>query len=120
MPGFWFMILSYVNQLIKGTAIAEVLSHREVQQSWYYNWLGRCKRLTTANIRPIEMSRAKWAIPENVKKHYEMLLDKLLELRFAARNPGYDPNKPYDEELKIIRPDWIASMDEMRLTNDLV
>lgn len=119
MPVFRFMILNYVNQLIKGTPMAEALKHREVRRNWYYNWLGRCKRLTTANIRPLEMTRAKWATPENVKKHYEMLSDKLIELGFAVRNPGYDPEKPYDEELKIIKPDRIASMDETRLTNDM-
>lgn len=118
MPIFRFMILNYMNVLVKGTDIAEQLKHKEVRRHWYYNWLGRCKRLTTANIRPLEVTRAKWATPENVGKHYDMVAEKLLELGLAVRNTAYDPKEPYSSELIIIKPGRIASMDETRLTND--
>ncbi|KAL3903345.1 MAG: hypothetical protein SGPRY_011715 [Prymnesium sp.] len=78
LPIFRFMIINYVNVLVKGTEIAEKLKHKEVQRHWYYNWLSRCQRLKTANIKPLEITRAKWATPENVLKHYEMLEEMML------------------------------------------
>eukprot|EP00322_Chrysochromulina_rotalis_P023517 CAMPEP_0115885560 /NCGR_PEP_ID=MMETSP0287-20121206/30741_1 /TAXON_ID=412157 /ORGANISM="Chrysochromulina rotalis, Strain UIO044" /LENGTH=365 /DNA_ID=CAMNT_0003341989 /DNA_START=39 /DNA_END=1134 /DNA_ORIENTATION=- len=110
--------MNYVNVLIKNTAIAAQLKHKEVRRHWYYNWLGRCKRLTTANIRPLEITRAQWATPENVATHYDMLAAKILELELGVRNPHYDPTVPYSEQLKITKPHRIASMDETHLTND--
>mmetsp|Transcript_49990 Transcript_49990/g.130204 ORF Transcript_49990/g.130204 Transcript_49990/m.130204 type:complete len:282 (+) Transcript_49990:248-1093(+) len=118
LPCFRFMIMNYVNVLIKNTAIAAQLKHKEVRRHWYYNWLGRCKRLTTANIRPLEITRAQWATPENVATHYDMLAAKILELELGVRNPHYDPTVPYSEQLKITKPHRIASMDETHLTND--
>ena len=118
LPVFRFMVMNYVNVLIEGTVFAEKLAHREVRKCWYYNWLGRCKRLTTANLRPLEVTRAQWATPDNVKRHYDMLVEKFLEIGVAVRVTGYDPEKPYAEELKITKPSRIFSMDESRLTND--
>ena len=114
LPLFRFMVVNYLNVLIKGTVYEEQLRHREVRRHWYYNWLGRCKRLTTANIRPLEITRAQWATPENVSKHYDMLRDKLLDLKLAVRNDGYDPAVSYAQEIKIVKPSRIASMDETR------
>jgi hypothetical protein len=85
LPIFRYMIMNYVNTLIRGTSIVEKLKHKEVRRHWYYNWLARCSRLKTANIRPLEMSRAQWATPENIKRHYDMLRDKMLELNLAAK-----------------------------------
>lgn len=118
LPIFRFMVLNYVNVLIRDTAFAERFKDREVRRDWYYNWLSRCKRLSTANIRPLEMTRAQWCTPENVQKHYDMVADIILKLNLGVRVEGYDPSVPYMEELKITRPDRIASLDETRLTND--
>ena len=37
--------------LLQGTSIAEQLKDKEVKRHWYYNWLDRCKRLTTAQVQ---------------------------------------------------------------------
>lgn len=118
LPIFRFMIINYVNVLIKGTEIAQLLKHKEVRRHWYYNWLNRCKRLQTANIKPLEITRAKWATPENLKTHYDMLCQLFVDLKLAVHNPSYDENVPNSERIKIVKPGRIASMDETRLTND--
>jgi len=118
LPCFRFMIINYVNTLIKGTAIAEQLKHKEVRRHWYYNWLSRCKRLTTANLKPLELTRAQWATVENVEKHYNMLAELLIDLKLAVPNPSYDPEVKLSERVIIVKPGRIASMDETRLTND--
>ena len=56
LPVFRFMVLNYVNVLVSGTAIAEQLKDREVKRGWYYWWLGRCARLKTANLTPLEVT----------------------------------------------------------------
>ena len=118
LPIFRFMIMNYVNTLIAGTSLAEQLVGKEVRRHWYYNWLGRCQRLTTGNIRPLEITRAQWATPENVKKHYDMLAVLMVELNIAVPNPAYDPTVENSEVVKIAKPERIFSMDETRLTND--
>ena len=42
----------------------------------------------------------------------------LLETKLAVRVEGFDSSVPYAEELKIVRPERVFSMDESRLTND--
>ena len=42
----------------------------------------------------------------------------LVQHGIAVSNPTYNPNKAYDEVVKIIKPGRIISMDETRLTND--
>ena len=118
LPIFRFMVLSYVNTLLAGTAEADMLKHREVRKHWYYNWLGRCTRLKTANIRPLEITRAQWATPSNILRHYEMLADMLVQLNIAVRNPDFDPTVPLSEPVKIVKPGRLGSMDESRLLND--
>ena len=58
LPIFRYMIMNYVNVLIEGTEVAEQFKDGQVKRNWYYRWLGRCTRLTTANLTPLEMTRA--------------------------------------------------------------
>ena len=119
MPVFRCMILNYANNLIEGTHVQMQLKHKELRRHWYYSWLSRCQRgVHTGNMRPLELTRAQWATPTNLKHHYQQLAAMLLDSGIAVKNPGYDPEKPYDEELKIIKPGRMISMDETRLTND--
>ena len=120
MPVFRWMVMNYANKLIAGTVYQEQLKHRELRRHWYYSWLSRCSRgLHTGNMRPLELTRAQWATPPNLKHHcYDQLARMLVELGIAVKCPGYDADKPYDEELKIVKPGRMISMDETRLTND--
>lgn len=119
MPVFRSMIINYANVLIAGTVLQEQLKFRELRRHWYYKWLGRCQTgLHTGNIRPLELTRAQWAIPENLEHHYAQLAQMLVQHGIAVSNPTYNPNKAYDEVVKIIKPGRIISMDETRLTND--
>jgi hypothetical protein len=58
LPVFRYMVLNYMNVLIEGTEIAERFKDKEVTRGWYYRWLGRCTKLKTANLTPLEMTRA--------------------------------------------------------------
>lgn len=107
-----------MNTLVAGTDIALKLKDNEVKRHWYYNWLGRCKRLRTANLTPLEMSRAEWATAANIKQHYDMVAELLVETGIAVPKEGFDPTKPNDERLCILKPERLFSMDETRLTND--
>ena len=118
IPIFRFMVLNYVNRLIIGTDIALLFKDHQVKRNWYYNWLKRCPRLTNGNLRQLKVTRAKWATPENIKIHYDMLEERFIELGLAVRNPAFKPDEPFSESIKIIKPGRIASMDETRLTND--
>ena len=118
IPVFQAMVISYANKLIAGTEFESQFKHGEVRKHWYYHWLGRCERLKTGNIRPLELTRAKWSTPENIKKHYDMLADIFVDLNLAVRNPAFNPDEPMSEQIKITKPGRIFSMDETRLTND--
>ena len=101
LPIYRFMILNYVNMLVAGTDVAESLKDKEVKRGWYYRWLSRCTRLKTANLTPLEMTRAQWATSANAKTHYDMLSDLLLKLNLAVQNPEFEPEKPYSIRLHI-------------------
>ena len=68
--------------------------------------------MRTANIRPLEMARAKWGTSENIKKHYDVLARVLLTAGVAVENPAYDPDVPNMERLFITKPGRISSRDE--------
>ena len=118
LPVFRYMVLNYVNILIKGTEVAEQFKDKEVKRCWYYRWLGRCTRLRTANLTPLEMTRAQWATSENAKKHYDMLVDILMKAGLAVLNEAFNPAEPRSERIIITKPWRIFPMDESRLTND--
>ena len=118
IPIFQAMVLNYANSLIKGTAQADLFKHKEVRKHWYYHWLHRCKRLKTGNIRPLEITRAKWATAANALTHYNQLAELLVELGLAVRNPSFKEDEPKSEPIKLIKPERVFSMDETRLTND--
>ena len=118
LPVYRFMVLNYVNRLVEGTDVAERLKDKEVKRGWYYRWLSRCTRLKTANLTPLEMTRAQWATSANAKKHYDMLADLLVKLELAIPDPAYDPDVPYSQRLILLKPERLFSMDESRLTND--
>ena len=118
LPVFRYMVLNYVNILIKDTEVAERFKDKEVKRCWYYRWLGRCTRLRTANLTPLEMTRAQWATSENAKKHYDMLVDILMKAGLAVLNEAFNPAEPRSERIIITKPWRVFSMDESRLTND--
>ena len=87
LPIFRFMVLNYVNALVAGTDVADKLKHKEVRRHWYYNWLGgRCERLRTSNITPLELTRAQWAAAENAKAHYDLLASIQVDANLAVAN----------------------------------
>ena len=118
IPIFKSMIINYANSLIKGTEMANLFKNKEINQHWYYHWLGRCKRLKTGNIRPLEITRAKWATAKNALKHYTLLADLLVELNLALRNENFQEEVEGSQPVLITKPGRIFSMDETRLTND--
>ena len=116
LPIFRFMV---INRLIEDIVYAEACKKKEVKRDWYYRWLSRSMHLKTANLTPLEITRAhQWATVENVKKHYDMLAEILVQATIGMKNPYFDPEKPHDQRLFIVKPERLFSMDESRLTND--
>ena len=118
LPILRCMVINYVNVLVEGTEAQEMLKHGEVRNYWYYNFLTRAHRLQTANIKPLEVKRAQWATSENALKHYTQLAEMLVETGIDVPNPNFDPKDPTSEQVKIVKPSRLASMDETRLSND--
>ena len=118
IPIFQSMVLGYANALIRGTEMEQLFTHREIRRHWYYHWLGRCHRLKTGNIRPLEITRAKWATAKNALTHYNQLAELLVNLGLAVRNGAFNADEELSEPIKITKPGRIFSMDETRLTND--
>jgi len=114
LPVYKSMVLSYVNTLLRGTEIARKLKHHEVRKHWYYNWLSRCSRLRTANVKPLELARAEWGTSENAKKHYDLLADVLISTGLAIERASYDPNEPCCERLTLLKPERLFSMLSVR------
>jgi hypothetical protein len=75
--------------------------------------------LGVGNARPLEIARALWTTSSNIGKHYKVLEDTLLEAGLAVVNEGFDPNKPFDEPIKITKPERIFSFDETRIQMDM-
>ena len=118
IPIFQSMIMNFANTMIRGNALEEQFKHKEVRRHWYYHWLGRCNHLKTANIRPLEITRAKWATAKNALDHYNLLADMMVQLGLAVRNTAFVEGEELSEPIKITKPGRIFSMDETRLTND--
>ncbi len=55
---------------------------------------------------------------ENLTTYFEVARDVLLGAGVAIRNPDYDPEVPYSEEIIITRPEWIGSYDETKMELD--
>ena len=118
IPIFQSMIMNFANTMIRGNALEEQFKHKEVRRHWYYHWLGRCNHLKTGNIRPLEITRAKWATAKNALDHYNLLENMMVELGLAVRNTAFVEGEELSEPIKITKPGRIFSMDETRLTND--
>ena len=92
LPILRCMVISYANKLVEGTDVQEMLKHKELRRYWYYNWLSRAHRLETANIKPLEVVRAKWATSKNAAHHYKMFEELTLQLGIAVPNPNFNPD----------------------------
>ena len=122
MPIYRDSILDYINRLIEGTPQQEQFNPKRVRKDWFYHFLKRSDtKLKTSNIRPIrplESKRAEWATAANISTHYDMLCDLIVELGIAVKNPLHDPHDKDSQEVIIVEPGRLVSMDETRLTND--
>ena len=122
MPIYRDSILDYINRLIEGTPQQEQFKPKRVRKDWFYHFLKRSDtKLKTSNIRPIrplESKRAEWATAANISTHYDMLCDLIVELGIAVKNPLHDPHDKDSQEVIIVEPGRLVSMDETRLTND--
>ena len=96
--------------LVDGTEIQQRFADKEVKRDWYYRWLSRATRLKTANLSPLEITRAQWATSANVLKHYDQLAAILVELKLAVPNKTFDPEEPYGQQIIITKPERIFSM----------
>ena len=118
LPIYRDSILDFLNRNVEGTPQQEQFKHKEMRKDWYYHFLKRSSKLTTANIRPLEAKRVAWATAANVSTHYDMLRDLMIDLGIAVKNASHDPHDKDSQEVIIVEPGRFVSMDETRLTND--
>ena len=118
LPIYRDSILDYINRLIEGTPQQELFKHKKVRKDWFYHFLGRSSKLKTSNIRPLEAKRAEWTTAANINMHYDMLRDLMIQHEIAVENPSHNPHDKNSQEVIIVKPGRLVSMDKTRLTND--
>ncbi|KAL1522506.1 hypothetical protein AB1Y20_017493 [Prymnesium parvum] len=92
-PVFRDEVLAVANRILIGTTYLQKFKHHMLDVSWYYRMLKNYEHIIgTANQRPLEIDRARWATAENIKGWYDMLAQILVDANIARRNPDYDPS----------------------------
>ena len=104
IPIFRSMIMNYANTMIRGTDMETQFKYQEIRRPWYYARLGRCSYLKTGNIRPLEMTRAKWATAKNALTHYKLLAEMMVQLGLTVRNTAFVEGEELSEPIKITKP----------------
>ena len=104
IPIFRSMIMNYANTMIRGTDMETQFKYKEIRRHWYYARLGRCSYLKTGNIRPLEMTRAKWATAKNALTHYKLLAEMMVQLGLTVRNTAFVEGEELSEPIKITKP----------------
>ena len=87
--------------------------------AWFNGWKQRTS-MTMALSQPLDTERSEWLNSVVLAKHYKCVADVLVNLNFAERVEGYNPNKLRDEEITF-KPGMKArvfSMDETRVQLD--
>ena len=93
------------------------IARETLSSGWYYKFLARNK-LCNADEKPLEMDRAKWVTPENLKAYYKVLAGVLVKAGVAVVNPDFNENVPYSEPILIQHPKRIFSYDETNVSLD--
>ena len=73
---------------------------------------------TIGVLRPLEQTRHEWITLENLKTHFEMARDVLLDAGVAFRSPSYNQCVPYSIEILLPHLEWICSFDETTVELD--
>lgn len=123
-PMFKDTVVAAANYTLEGTNYLQKFKHQRLDSDWYYRFLKTHNHLfSTANQRPLEITRAKWATAANIGQWYDMIADVLVDKGLAVKNPNYDVNaKPGSadcEPIHITKPDRILSFDESRIELDM-
>ena len=89
-PVFRDEVLAMANHMIEGTELAQKFKHEMVDVYWYYRLLKKYSHvLSTANQRPLEIDRARWATAKNILDWYKMLTTALVCAGVAKWNPDF-------------------------------
>lgn len=89
-PVFKDTVIAAGNSALKGTMHLDKFKHKELGMDWYYRFLhGHDYLFGTANQRPIEVSRAKWATSDNIGSWYYMLVEIFVEAEVAVYNQNF-------------------------------
>jgi hypothetical protein len=123
-PVFRDEVLAMANYMIEGTELAQQFKHQMVDVNWYYRPLRKYAHvLSTANQRPLEIDRARWATAMNILDWYKMLATALVCAGVAKWNPdfveGNDPDSRAGQPIIITHPERIFSFDESRVELDM-
>ena len=83
---------------------------------WYGEWFRKFhKQLKQCNARPLEVSRAKWTTADNMKRHYDIVHQTLLQKGLAVLNPWFNDKDPQSAPILLSRSNRVFSFDETEL-----
>jgi hypothetical protein len=123
-------VVHYARELIKDTRYEAYYlnengyhSKRKWQHFYYDHFLGADDETSSGSQRPLDVRRARWGTAENMKVHYDNLVDALIRARIARPNPQYDADDkdecgiPKEPEVLFdyTRLNRLVSMDETRI-----
>jgi hypothetical protein len=86
---------------------------------WYDRFLER-HNLDSKAQRPLELKRHEWTKSNNLKRHYDIMEEVLLETGIGIKNPDFKPDEPLSEPVLIPteKRGRIISFDETGLKLD--
>ena len=104
------MVLAWMNETLKGSAILEKFKSKRVRHDWLQRFMDDYG-FTTEDVRPLEECRKKWETSENVLQHYQLAAKVLVEAGLAVKNPDYKEGERLSEPIKITKPHMMFEFD---------
>jgi hypothetical protein len=114
LPVFQSEVLKWAEEEIKGTEYGKYFVNGNPTIGWYIDWLKRMD-FTTGVLRSLEQTRSELFTAENLAIYFDVARDVLLYDGVSTRNPDYDLEIPYSEEILIKHPERICSYDETKI-----
>jgi hypothetical protein len=112
-------LIKMLNDLIRGTTVADRFPGGEATSVWYYNWLRKHEGdLDRGNMTTIEAQRQKWCTSANLETHFDIWKDVMISTGIGRENPDYDPELEGSPALFVVRPERVGSLDESSFDMD--
>jgi hypothetical protein len=111
------MIMGAVNNGMNEANLKADGLKRGVDRRWVRRWV-HDNGLKFKAGRPLESVRAQWTTSKNMEVHYDLTAENLVRIGAAIWNPEFDPEKPYDQMIFVVKPWMLYSFDECQTNMD--